>query len=480
VTRVKVTVLSDASARSLVQAVVSAFAVAGGIPSDDERRLETVVAGLVDFTLDQAYPDDDLGEIQVKLEADADLVHVTVHDWGLPLLSAGGVFGPLPEPLAAIAQDAQSVQLLNLGSGGKRLVADVPARSSGHDHARRHHLEEAAPLEKSEVPDAIEIRAATADDAEAIAQLLFENYHLSYVHADFYRPRYLIAGLASGELLSAVAVHDGRVVGHHALMPRPEVPSAETGAAVVHSAYRGLGLFGRLFEHTLGAATEQGFASVFGDAVTIHPFSQRAEASHGYHETALQLGMVPAQTTMRGFGSGGPRRRTATLRSYRPLDARPRQAALPDANRELLERIYANVGLSTEPGAEPAPVEGDAVTADLDKPRSLGFLRLRRWDGTSASALKQQVRHLLSRHADVIYADIDLAAVEDVDEATAAANDLGFFLSGLILHGEDGHDHLRLQLLDSTEIELEDVVCDSSFAQALMQDVLEDKSRVNA
>jgi N-acetylglutamate synthase-like GNAT family acetyltransferase/anti-sigma regulatory factor (Ser/Thr protein kinase) len=480
VTRVKVTVLSDASARSLVQALVSAFAAASGIPADDERRLEKVVAGLVDFTLDQTYPEDDLGEIQVKLEADTDIVHVTVHDWGLPLLSAGGVFGPLPDPLAAIAQDAQSVQLLNLGSGGKRLVADVPARSSGADQARRHHLEEAAPLAKSELPDAIEIRAATADDAEAIAQLLYENYHLSYVHADFYRPRFLIAGLASGELLSVVAVHDGRVVGHHALMPRPGVPSAETGAAVVHSAYRGLGLFGRLFEHTLGAATEQGFASVFGDAVTIHPFSQRAEASHGYHETALQLGMVPAQTTMRGFGSGGPRRRTATLRSYRPLDGRPRQAALPDAYRELLERIYANVGLSIESGAEWAPVEGDAVTADLDKPRSLGFLRLRRWDAVGPSALKQEVRHLLQRHADVVYADIDLAAVEDVDEATAAANDLGFFVSGLILHGADGHDHLRLQLLDSTEIELEDVVCDSSFAQALRQDVLEDKTRVNA
>ena len=57
-------------------------------------------------------------------------------------------------------------------------------------------------------------------------------------------------------------------------------------------------------------------------------------------------------------------------------------------------------------------------------------------------------------------------------------NELGFFVSGLILHGADGHDHLRLQLLDSTEIELDDVVCDSAFAQALMGSVLDDKSRV--
>ena len=57
-------------------------------------------------------------------------------------------------------------------------------------------------------------------------------------------------------------------------------------------------------------------------------------------------------------------------------------------------------------------------------------------------------------------------------------NELGFFVSGLILHGADGHDHLRLQLLDSEEIELDDVVCDSPFAQALRRRVLEDKARV--
>ena len=474
-TRVKLNVLSGASARSLVQALVAAYVAAAEIPTEDARRLEQVADGLVAFTLEHAYPDDDLGEIQVKLEADEGLVHVTVHDWGLPMLSAGGIFGPLPEALAAI--DAQDVQLLNLGSGGKRLVADVPAHSSGGDHARRHHAEEVAPLGRSELPDAIDVRAATTEDAEAIAQLLYENYHLSYVHADFYLPRYLIAALTTGELVSAVAVHDGRLVGHHALMPRPGIPSAETGAAVVHSAYRGLGLFGLLFEHTLGAAVGHGLSSVFGDAVTIHPFSQRAELSHGYHETALQLGMVPAQTTMRGFGSGGPRRRTATIRSYRPLDGRSRRVGLPDAYRELLERIYENVGLNVDPVANPV-LDGDAVTAEVDKGRALGFLRLRRWDEASASELKRAVREVLSRHADVVYADVDLATIGDVDEATAALNDLGFFVSGLILHGPDGHDHLRLQLLETTAIELENLVCDSPFAQALLKDVLVDKSRV--
>ncbi len=480
--RVKLTVLSDASASSLVAAVLAAFAASAGITADEARRLGTVVEGLLGFTLDNAYPDDDLGEIEVTLEAGDGFVHVGVHDWGVPLTSAGGDYGPLPEPLAALATVAGNVQLLNLGADGKRLAAEVSVRSADRERGGLHHIE-AAPRRArtgAETTDAFEVRAATRDDAEAIAQLLYENYHLSYVHADFYRPRYLMTALASGRLVSTIALHEGQVIGHHALMPRAGVPSAETGAAVVHSAYRGLGLFARLFERTLEAASERDLASVFGDAVTIHPFSQRAEHSHGYRETALQLGMVPAQTTMRGFGGEGPRRRTATLRSYRPLDERPRRAALPAPYRDLLESAYANLGLSVEARAEPATVEGEAVTAEVDEPRALGFLRVRRWDGETRMALHRAVRHVLSHHVDVVYADLDLVAAGEVDEATAELNELGFFASGLVLQAADGHDHLRLQLLDSEEIELEHVVCDSPFAEALKRRVLEDRARVSA
>jgi hypothetical protein len=120
------------------------------------------------------------------------------------------------------------------------------------------------------------------------------------------------------------------------------------------------------------------------------------------------------------------------------------------------------------------------VTATLDEPRSLGFLRLRRWDEGSSPALKAAVHHLLSRHVDVVYADVDLVAVSGVEEATAELNELGFFAAGLALHGPDGHDHFRLQLLDSEDVELDDIVCDSSFAEALKRRVLEDKARVGA
>jgi hypothetical protein len=98
---------------------------------------------------------------------------------------------------------------VNLGSEGKRLTAEVTVRSSSDGQAARHHVSEARRGGRTGgTPDLIAVRAATPEDAQAIAQLLSENYHLSYVHGDFYRPRYLMAALSSGRLVSTVAVHE--------------------------------------------------------------------------------------------------------------------------------------------------------------------------------------------------------------------------------------------------------------------------------
>jgi N-acetylglutamate synthase-like GNAT family acetyltransferase len=406
---------------------------------------------------------------------------VSVHDWGQPLASAGGDLGPLPDPLATLGRDTRNVLLLNLGAEGKRLTADLVVGTGAGKPAPHHHVEAASRASASDRSEALEERPATPEDAEAIAQLLYENYHLSYVHGDFYRPRYLIEALRTGSLLSTVSVHEGRVIGHHALMPLAGVPSAETGAAVVHSAYRGLGVFGRMFEHTLATARGRGLASVFGDATTLHPFSQRAERSHGYRETALLLGMVPGALTMRGFASHAAGRRTATLRSYRPFDDEPRQASPPSHYRDLLESVYANAGLSLVSRTDPPDTHaGEPVTVLVDEARALAFLRLREWSPEARAALSRAVHHALAEHVDVVYADVDLVTVDDTDEAAAELNELGFFAAGLVLHGPDGHDHLRLQLLDSEHVELDEIVCDSPFAETLRSRVLADKARVGA
>ena len=122
---VKVAVRSDAGATALVAGVIPPFASAAGLSDTDARRLRAVVEALVRFTLDHAYPTDPWGEVEVTLEAGDGLTSIDVHDWGLPLTSAGGELGPLPSHLASLAADVDDLQLINLGGDGKRVTAHL-------------------------------------------------------------------------------------------------------------------------------------------------------------------------------------------------------------------------------------------------------------------------------------------------------------------------------------------------------------------
>ncbi|HEX5250129.1 MAG TPA: hypothetical protein VFW14_10730 [Gaiellales bacterium] len=475
---VKVAVRSDAGATALVAGVIPPFASAAGISDTDARRLGAVVEALVGFTLDHAYPSDPWGEIEVTLEAGDGVTSIDVHDWGLPLTSAGGELGPLPSQLASLAVDVDDLGLINLGGDGKRVTAHLrtatTAPAADPPPPRHERVSHAA---AADLRDAIQIREAGAHDAEAIARLLYENYHLSYVHPDFYRPRFLAGELTAGRLRSTIAVHDGDVIGHHAIMTAREAPSAETGAAVVHTAYRGLGIFGRMFPHTVDRARGLGLAAIYGDAVTMHPFSQRAEHAHGYRPSALMLGMVPAAVTMRSVEAGHPERRTAVVRSYLLFDRARRPVTLPERYEGPLAALYDELLLERAPAVE-MDADGDAVTSEDDSMRGLAFLRVRRWHPGAGDALVHTVRHLLSRHADLLYADVDLHAIGDPGAAVSCLNDLGFFLAGLVLHGFEGHDHLRLQRLNSEQVELETIVCASPASERLKQQVLDDRLRV--
>ena len=285
-----------------------------------------------------------------------------------------------------------------------------------------------------------------------------------------------MAALESGGLVSTLALHEGRVIGHHAVMPVPGDRSAETGAAVVHSAYRGLGVFGRMFEQTLHAASERGLASVFGDAVTIHPFSQRAERSQGYRETALQPAWSRRARRCAGSearGRAGERPRSA------PTDRSTARASggASEPVRELLEAC-------TPTSVSPSRLAASRLPSRARSSRPTSTSRARSdsapksWEGEARTALHQ---HRAS--SPVAACRRRLRGPRPGDggrrrRGERRANELGFFAAGLVLHGADGHDHLRLQLLDSEEIELDEIVCDSPFAETLRRRVSEDRARV--
>ena len=470
----RLTVSSDRRLLTLVSAFAREFAGATGLSNEEGRRLVGALDEAVRFVCERAYPGDSTGRIEIALEAAERGIHASVHDWGRPLTSAEG-----PAQLVDLGAGIEDLRLINLGASGKRLsfvwrtspLVDVAAAAA----------EAPPPVVATSDPSEIVVRDGRTEDAEPIARLLYENYALSYVHPDFYRPRWLRDELLTGRVLSSVAVHGDDIVGHHALLPAPDAPVAETGVAVVAPAYRGLGVFGRLAEHTLARARARGLHAVYGRAVTVHPYSQRAELAHGYHETAVCLAASPGTVTMRGVGTpAAPGRRTALMISFVPLRRAPRRASLPERYRDRLLATYAGLGLGTPAPVELATRAPAAIGVAREIQAAAATLTIGGWDAGFAAHATEAVRTLLAEHVDVIYADIDLEATTDPDAAVEALCEQGFSYAGLWLHGPGNHDHLRLQRINSTEVELDRIATASPTGHELVRFVLEDLKHVTA
>jgi N-acetylglutamate synthase-like GNAT family acetyltransferase len=466
------TISSDERLVPLVRVFGRDFAGIVDLPDGEGLQLVRALEAAVRFVCERAYPGDSAGRIELTLEPTERGIRAAVHDWGRPLTSAEG-----PGDLIPLGPPVEDLRLINLGANGKRLSFVW----------RTSHLTEFAagvadaPTPVMAPPDAtgIAVRDGRPEDAEPIARLLYENYALSYVHPDFYRPRWLRDELASGRVLSTVAEHGGEVIAHHALLRSPGASAAESGVAVVAPAYRGLGVFGRLSDHTLARAREIGLHAIYGRAVTVHPYSQRAELAHGYRETAVCLAGSPGRTRMRGIRTATePGRRTAHMIAFLPLRRDPRRASLPERHRDRLLETYDRLGLDA-----PAPVERTTrapgtIAVVHDREASVAVLSVGGWgDGLAAEAIRK-IRMLLAEHVDVVYADLDLVATTDPDAAVEALRDQGFSYAGLWLHGPGNHDHLRLQRLNSTEIELDAIATASPAGHELVRYVLADLERV--
>jgi N-acetylglutamate synthase-like GNAT family acetyltransferase len=478
--RVRLQVPSEERSLALLESLTERWCEALEIPEPEARELVRLIRDTAAFTLTDSYPGDPTGRIEVTLDLVGKDVHVEVHDWGLPLTSSGEHGEGLRPELAAVRARADDLRLINLGADGKRITLSKRVSSALDTGPEAHDFEAASSPTTATDPhvrDRVEIREATAADAEAISQLLYVNYHLSYGHPDFYRPRWVAERIDSGHLLSGVAELDGEMIGHHAVMLVDGHGSGETGAAVVHPAFRGLGVFGRLFDRTIARARAAELDALFGQAVTVHPFSQRAERSHGYRETALLLGSVPATMAMEGIEGSQPGNRTALLIAVRVL----RQAALPllapDCYASELRAALDHVQLESGPPADALEPVGAPIVLDHDESRSVGTLVVSRWEEPAGV---HALRDLLARKVDAVYVDLDLASGAASDEAVARLNELGFFYAGLIPFSRGGRHHLRLQRPNAENVELERIVCDSDYAQALLRTVLDDRARVSA
>ncbi len=437
--RVAVTLLSSPSATSMAAVVTREFAAEAEIDDDATARLQSAVACFVDYCRTCSYPDRTDGEIMLALELDASGIRVTASDRGRPARRAGGSFGPLPPGLAAAGELDPLATLDNLAEEGKRLELHVacahgwradeagkPTRRTADAHTR----------------DEIALRVATADDADAITQLLYDTYGLDYVHDEFYRPLLIGIAMQRGILTSVVAYAGDELVGHIALGVMGPGESAEALAAVIAEDWRGLWLYNDLHDFALAHARGMGLPALYGQSTTAHVVSQRLGIGSGYKPTALLVGGAPpsmgeAQRAHHSASSA----RGALLYAVLPLAASPvLTAALPAQYADVLRQIANDAGYAIVDPSKVEPLEVDGLPTYW---KQAGSATIWVSDARDLRAVEHRLWTDEAREAGTLFVDLDLSF--DCDAAIAMLRERGFYLAGLIPTGRNGRDWIRLQ-----------------------------------
>jgi hypothetical protein len=285
-------------------------------------------------------------------------------------------------------------------------------------------------------------------DAAAIARCFLEVYGHHYIHSDVFSPRRYWERVESGELIPVIARDEqGEVIGHVALERESGAVVAERGEAIVLQAYRGHHLLERMTERLSEEASKQGLVGIYAEPLTIHTFSQRNDERAGMPVCAVLLGANPESFRPKDIACPTAGQRQSYLRTFRFVQQPvARTIYAPAIYREMLLKIYANLGVAISKAEPSAVVAKESRTGIKVNDRGYGVINFEQIGANAAIELSQALRDLRALNASSVQLS---APVNDpgLPYLTDAARGLGFFFCGLGPGFLKGADTFLLQFL---------------------------------
>ena len=464
--------LSIPSEQRFVRIALKVIEEAAALASFSELKQDEVLLAakeLLQNAVAHAYPKREVGIIDVEIRFMPQGLSIVVHDMGLPI-DFERVYKTTQGGLKRIEEYVDELNFTNHGQKGKSfaIFKSYEKTVQFEDTMQPYSdLEDNSPA--SLKPKAIEVRDFRGGDEEAISRLIYSNYTYSYYKALFYYPN-KIKELNDKKEIASIVAHDEQagVVGHFAIVKLPDSNSAEIGVAVVHPDFKGRGIMNAMLERVLKKAQEMDLDAIFGEAVMLHPFSQRANLSHGFGESALVLGIVPNTISIQDKNALHTDRRTAVFVAYKILGKKRKSAIfLPKRYAALVRQIYKNNAQSIE-DALPRKTKERKITFEFSHYTNTATLVIDALYEHIGQTIKYYILTLYKKHVDMIFADINLMKCEKIDEVIKKLHKEGFVFSGVLFYRRGEDDYLRLQLINSNNVETKNIVCYSEFCKGLI------------
>jgi hypothetical protein len=332
-----------------------------------------------------------------------------------------------------------------------------------------------APAAPSRPGDPVAYGLLRPQQAASVSECIYDTYRLSYLHEDMYHPLRIAALNESGEMISAVATSpDGTVVGHIALtFPDEDRYVPEIGVAATLRDWRGHHVAHHLADLLMEEAAQRRLYGVYGEAITVHTYTQHLNVEMGFGTCAVRLAAVPADREFRGMERHG-RARNSTITMFRYLGEPSRTPLdVPGQHREMIARLYGWIGApgrleSSAPGALGDPLAGDetSMSVRLNPVSSIANLTLTGLGPDAPDLLRDELRRLRASEFRVIEAAVDMTT----PGAAAAADQLeqlGFLFSGVRPGGPE-REWLLYQYFNGVLVDYDVMAVDSDESRELI------------
>lgn len=404
------------------------------------------------------------GNFEVKAELNGhDLIFHFV-DRGAPM--QGEVHPEAGHGLATIARAVDELRWVPLGRNGKELFLRV---ARPHPDVRETEAPEPIPHDAPLAPaQEYGVRRLQPEDAPGVARLTYQVYGYGYQHEELYFPERLVAMNRSGLLYSMVALDAaGEVVGHYALELAPDKPVAEAGEALVSPAHRGRKLMERMGAQLESDAPGLGLKGIFSEAVTLHPFSQKAAEGFGRTVCGLVINLIP--------GKGGLGRTTCVFYFQHLGRREPHHVYPPARYRGIVMSLYSQLNdPAVACDGEPLRDPHGALRVELQPDYKYGNIRVLQPGQDSAAHIAQALKDLRELgEVPSIYLELPLSH-PGTPQVAEEVRSLGFLFSALTpLFSHEG-DILRLQWL-ADPIEPERIHLNSEASRELLAFIQQDR-----
>ena len=443
-------------------------------------------------SIEHAYESTETGFFQLTLDIDAESITLSLFDHGLPFdyslapkyvpPSSGNLDDASTKGLGLylIEQVMDSVEWVNHGSDGKELRLCKKRDAPEGFGPSRPEPDRVDPPPVVADNQSYTARRMLPEDAIKAAQCIYRTYGYTYEDDKVYMPERLVELNKSGQLLSVVGLDSsGDVVGYTAFK-RPDLgPIGEFGQAVVNPAHRGRSVLAVMTFALTAEVYKLGLIGVYASPTTIHPFSQKAADRGGLNTSAITLGCIPKERIYKGEEmENHSERKSLTLCFSYMTPPPPSVAYVPARHHAILEKIYGLLRTRHELSDSRAIADrpGRVATA-YNKGAKTATITVHDAGVDTIAEVRRAFRDLIDIvKVEAVYLRLSVAQAS-TPALCDAAEELGFFFSGVLPQFAKDGDYLQLQYLVSP-LDRAHLKLFSPFTQELGDYIFSDWKRV--